>query len=303
LNTKVKDISVVIPTYGRDEVLLKTLAHLLGLQPGPHEILVIDQTSEHKDSTSRELARLDKKGSIGWIRLGRPSIPHAMNVGLLKAKHEIVLFLDDDIIPGENLIAAHVHAHSDVDTELVAGRVIQPWEVASGQGRDGGIDPSSEAQKWVNEFMGGNFSVKRSTALKLGGFDENFVRVAYRFERDFADRLLAAGGRILFEPRAIIHHLKVSHGGTRSYGDHLKTIKPNHSVGEYYYLMRSVEDEGRFKQMFLRILRAVKTRHHLLRPWWIPVTLISELLGFIWALKLCLGGPNYISPAVDNLTS
>ena len=35
---------------------------------------------------------------------------------------------------------------------------------------------------WINDFMGGNFSVRREIALKLGGFDEQFVSVAYNFE-------------------------------------------------------------------------------------------------------------------------
>ena len=35
--------------------------------------------------------------------------------------------------------------------------------------------------------MGGNFSVRRRFALTLGGFDEQFVGAAYRFEADFID--------------------------------------------------------------------------------------------------------------------
>ena len=40
--------------------------------------------------------------------------------------------------------------------------------------------------------MGGNFSVRRDIALRLGGFDEQFVRVAYNFEAEFAHRLRRA---------------------------------------------------------------------------------------------------------------
>ena len=36
----------------------------------------------------------------------------------------------------------------------------------------------------------------------------------------------------------------------------------------------------------LRPLRAVRTRHHLRRPWWIPLTLAAEFGGFVWALGL-----------------
>src|SRR4029078_2122533 len=97
--------------------------------------------------------------------------------------------------------------------------------------------------------MGGNFSIERNRALNLGGFDENFVHVAYRFEAEFAARAIAAGEKIWFEPDASIRHIKASTGGPRSYGEHLTTIKPSHSVGEYYYLMRSKALPGRVSKI------------------------------------------------------
>ena len=37
-------ISVAIPTYGRDEVLVETITALLSLNPPPSELIVVDQT-------------------------------------------------------------------------------------------------------------------------------------------------------------------------------------------------------------------------------------------------------------------
>jgi GT2 family glycosyltransferase len=142
--------------------------------------------------------------------------------------------------------------------------------------------------------MAGNFSVKRDLAVALGGFDENFVHVAYRFERDFADRVLAAGGRIMFEPSATIQHLKAPEGGTRTYGHHLTTFRPSHAVGEYYYLLGRRSWAG-VLALLARPVRAIATRHHLRRPWWIPGTLIAELLGVTWAIALRIRGPRYIA--------
>ena len=147
----------------------------------------------------------------------------------------------------------------------------------------------------IDEFMGGNFSVHRRDAIDAGGFDENFVRVAYNFEREFAERWSARGGTIRFVPEAAIRHLKESSGGTRSYGDHLRTHRPAHSVGNYYYLLRSPRAAGRLREFLSRPLRAVATRHHLRRPWWIPVTLVAELSGMAWALLLNARGPRYCS--------
>src|SRR5690242_8229475 len=104
-------ISVVIPTYNRERVLLDTVDYLLKLETPPREILIVDQTEEHDVNTQQVLAELEAAKKIRWIKLTAPSITHAMNVGLEKSHEDIVLFLDDDIIPGRNLIVAHQRAH------------------------------------------------------------------------------------------------------------------------------------------------------------------------------------------------
>ena len=290
-------ISVVIPTYRREQVLLDTLRFLLELNPA--EILVVDQTKEHHASTIGALQTWDREGRIRWIRLPQPSVTHAMNTGLECARGEIVVFLDDDIIPDERLLSAHSLAHAEGSCNIVAGQVLQPGEevlLESMTGRE--FRFCSGRQTWVEEFIGCNFSVNRKVAIALGGFDENFVRVAYRFEAEFCDRALAAGERILFEPAASIRHLKVTEGGTRSYGHHLTTVKPSHAVGAYYYLLRARRLRDRFGKIILRMFRSVRTRHHLRHPWWIPGTLIAELWGLLWALRLHFGGPRLIGSSV-----
>jgi len=288
-------ITIVIPTYGREQILIDTLVHLHNLDAGAREILVIDQTEKHDLATAESLLTLESKGVIRRLCLTRPSITHAMNIGLLEAQHEVVLFLDDDIIPGSNLVAAHLEAHRAGATAIIAGQVLQPWEeeTLSDEG-NGPFRFSSGRRQWITELMGGNFSIRLDTALRLGGFDENFVQVAYRFEAEFADRALAAGEKILFEPAAGIRHLKAERGGTRSYGDHLTTLRPGHAVGAYYYLLRSTRVRHRLWQMLMRPLRAIRTRHHLQRPWWILPTLIAELAGFVWAVSLAMRGPRLI---------
>jgi GT2 family glycosyltransferase len=287
-------LSVVIPTYHREKVLLDTIKHLLKLECPPVEILVVDQTEQHEEKTFKALSMLNEEGSIRWIRLGEPSIPHAMNIGLLAASQDIVLFLDDDIIPEPGLIQAHLDAHHATGAEVIAGRVIQPWQ----KGKDySAVEPFSFASvqpKWVDEFMGGNFSVQRNIALEVGGFDENFVGAAYRFEAEFAYRIRRAGHRIYFEPDSCIHHLREKSGGTRSYGEYLTSFKPDHPVGAYYYFLRTWSGVDSLISLITRPLRAVISRHHLRRPWWIPATLIAELSGMIWAIILYFNGPRYI---------
>jgi GT2 family glycosyltransferase len=288
-------ISVVIPTYQREQVLLDTIDYLLKLGEVPLEILVLDQTPTHKPEIAQILISLNCSGKIRWIQLPYPSIPRAMNIGMAQARSEVVLFIDDDIIPDNKLIEAHLEAHKKNNVGIVAGRVLQPWDNEhKEETKESEIAFSSKKRQWIKTIMATNFSIRREIAVDLGGFDENFRHVAYNFEAEFADRAIREGYKILFEPSATIRHLRVKSGGTRSFGDHLRTVKPSHAVGAYYYFFRSKLIHNKTIKILSRPIRAIRTKHHLFKPWWIPITLISELLGFFWALFLYLRGPRLI---------
>jgi GT2 family glycosyltransferase len=287
-------ISIVIPTYRRDDVLISTIRHLLDLGPAPAEILVLDQTEKHQEDAEIALREWAKTGAIGLMRLAKPSIPRAMNRGLCEAGQDFVLFVDDDIVPEPGLLQKHLQALDRTGAALVAGRVIQPWHEEKELSEHESFHFASLQAGWIGEFMGGNFTVRREIALKLGGFDERFVGVAYNFEAEFAYRLCQAGHSIYYEPGACIHHLRVREGGTRAFGDHLKSFKPNHAVGAYYFILRTWSSWQSMVRFFGRPLQAIATRHHIRRPWWIVATLIAELSGMVWAVVLALQGPRYL---------
>ncbi len=288
-------VSIVIPTYGRERTLLDTIQSLLDLEQKAAEIIIVDQTASHQRNTTAQLKEWEEQKLIRYLNLSAPSIPHAMNTGLLNASYPIVLFLDDDIKAHQNLVIAHHQAHEDRN-QIIAGKVIQPWDDRQ-KLTDDGHQFNSDEQMKINHFMGGNFSIDKHKAIEMGGFDENFIDVAYRFEKEFADRWLQGGNEILFKPDAVIDHLKVTSGGTREYGEHLTTIKPHHAVGAYYYFLVSPKVENKAKEIRNRLLQSIKTRHHLKRPWYIPVTLIAELRGLFKAKSLVRSGPKYITPS------
>lgn len=286
-------LSVVIPTFGRDAVMVETVHRVLQQDPPPDELLVIDQTPRHSGDVERELTRLSVTGAIAWVRLAAPSIPRAMNAGLLRARSNIVLFLDDDVVPAPGLIAAHLAAHRDSGAALVAGQVLQPGEEPE-SGTETAFRFRSAERRWVSEVMGGNFSIRRDLAIAIGGVDENFVRAAYGFEVEMCQRARAGGAEILFEPRASIRHLRAPSGGTRAYGHHLRTARPGHSVGAFYRILRTCPRAAVPARFAERLARSVRTRHHRSRPWWIPVTLAAEMTGLAWAVGLALRGPRLL---------
>ena len=265
---------------------------------------MIDQTPEHDQQTERELHALQRDGRIRWVRLLQPSIPSAMNQALRSTERALVLFLDDDIIPACGLVRQHVETHNQYDPWVVVGQIIQPWQKA------GDLTPPPASQHltadfdfpfhttqscWLQNAMAGNMSVRRVQTSRIGGFDENFKGVAYRFETEFARRVIRNSGRIRFCPSASIQHLRVERGGTRIHGNHLNSADPKHGVGEYYFAMREGWTSESLFYMLRRMVREVSTRYHLRRPWYVPVKLIGEIRAFCWAFRLQWRGPAFLS--------
>ncbi len=286
-------LSIVIPTYRRERVLVETIAFLLPLLQPADELLVIDQTPVHENDTDAALTTWNAAGQIRWIRLAEPSIPKAMNRGLLEASHDRVVFFDDDIRPEPDLLSSFRAAFIERPDALIAGRVIQPWEEGVEFSASSTSLFAGRLARPISEFIGCNFGVLRLPAVQIGGFDENFVRVAYRFEAEFAHRWRKSGRSIWFEPKATIHHLKAGGGGTRTFGDHLTTWRPDHAVGNYYFAFVT----GAWREALVRPWRAVSTRFHLRHPWRIPATLWAELRGLAWAIRLFAAGPARIGAA------
>ena len=283
-------ITIAIPTYNRGAILVETIERLLTLAPRADAILIADQTKQHPAEVEQRLRAWHDTDEIRWLRLEAPSIPKAMNDALEQAATDLVLFFDDDLIPGGNIVAAHVNAHRNPEIWAVAGQVLQPGEVPL-QTADA-LPPhatlhfkfNSARSAFITNVMAGNLSVKRHRALQIGGFDENFVGAAYRFETDFAMRIAAAGGKIWFEPQASIRHLQLSTGGLRSYGDHRSAPVPAHSAGDYYFALHHVSRFWRYAAR--RVVQNVATRYLVSHPWLIPSKLIGEARGLLLAREL-----------------
>ena len=291
-------ISIVIPTFNRGKVLIDTIAYLLELDIEASEIIVVDQTQAPSSDVRTALENWNTSGVIQWLVLSQPSVVAAMNVGLKTACSHYVLFLDDDIKPLKGLIENYQAMTSSKEYGIVAGRVIQPWNTPEGDADNNTQQFSFNA---LNEsaapyFIGANVLVNRRIANQIGGFDENFVGTAHDYEREFSDRVLDAGYGIGYCGQAAVYHLKEQSGGIRTYGHFLKTMKPHHAVGAYYYILRSKRVRKKPLEILRRLRQRVVTRTHLKQPWWIPLTLIGDLLGIAWACKLYFNGAKLNQP-------
>lgn len=293
------ELSIVIVTYNRSSVLVDTINYLLkldGYSRSKHEIVIVDQTINHTDLAVDSLLHWSQKGVIRWLRLDKPNLTGAMNRGLLEARAKLALYLDDDIIPDQGLLNAHLSAHQkNASVAAVVGQILQPGEQAvqinykpTKKGLKSFMDfPFYSTQGcFVENAMAGNMSLKRDIAIRHGGFDEQFIPpVAARFETEFAKRLIKAGEKIWFEPSGSIRHLAVPSGGTRAKGSHLNSAQPYFGFGDYYYALKHGGSMECAMYCFKRFFREVRTKYHLAHPWYIPVKWLGELRAFAMALK------------------
>jgi GT2 family glycosyltransferase len=160
--------------------------------------------------------------------LPRAGTCEARNLGVRLARGEITIFLDDDIIPGSELIQQHLTSYSDPTIAGVAGRSIE-----SGVRPANAIDPRAldpDAGWWYEHFdhpcprdvahaPTKNLSFRTDLIRKLGGFDPAF-RLAWREDSDLCFRVRRLGYRIVYQPAATLTHLHAREGGTRGDKSH-----------------------------------------------------------------------------------
>jgi len=281
-----RTLSILIPTLDRGAIVLETIAHLMQGTEQADEILLLDQTAHHPEEITSRLSRLAESGAIQWIRLSRPSIPSSLNRGLLLARSELVLILDDDIIPAPDLVAAHRRAFVSPARWVVAGQVLQPWQEA--ESLSGGINREkslsfpfhSTIPQPAANIMAGNVSMLRQKALDSRGFDERFTGAAYRFETDFAWRVIANGGEIWFEPSASVRHLKLPTGGLRTLGDFQRATNSIHTSGDYYFARLHMHGATRTRYILRRLRQNILNWNSLSHPWLLPLKVMGELAGY-----------------------
>jgi GT2 family glycosyltransferase len=213
--------TVVIVTYRRHASLCDTLRAL-----GPHidpangEVLVIDQCPPGP-LPDDVLAT----PTLRYISLDRPGMVAARNVGIRNARGEVILFLDDDVIPLPGLIEGHLAAYVDPSVGGVAGRILDPGQTAAPPPHPKVFDP---ADGWrhahfdhtipgdVMTVRGCNMSFRRDLLVRLGGFDLALAPpYSFREDTDMSVRVRAAGYRVRFVPDAALVHLNSPSGGTR----------------------------------------------------------------------------------------
>lgn len=220
-----KNCSVIVPTLGREKEVIDTVRALTEQSRVPDEIIIIDQNNPPHTELTRYLASVP---IVRHLRSKTKGVVFNMNVGLGEAKGEIVLFVDDDVVPDSTLVEKHLANYSADEATLggIAGRV----ETQAGDPDPRHIKSVGSYNRWSGDVkanfnalehrrvmfaQGANMSFRREALARAGGFDLGFEGNGYFFEPDACMRVGRAGFRMEFDPTAKLTHLMAASGGCR----------------------------------------------------------------------------------------
>lgn len=206
-------ISIVVPTYNRRDRLQRVIS-ALEVQTYPiqdYELIVVSDGSQ--DGTEQLLNDLETPLRLIPVCQGNQGAAVARNTGWQRAAGDIILFLDDDVVPAPDLLAEHARFHSKYESDIVVmgpmltppGFKMSPWvrweqEMLEKQYAD------MTAGRWeptARQFYTGNTSLSRKHLEATHGFDPSFRRAE---DVELAFRLNARGVKFIFNPDAVGWH-------------------------------------------------------------------------------------------------
>ena len=213
------DISVVIGTYNRCDLLPRALASVLSQDTGTlqYEVVVVDNNSS--DRTREVVATLIEGGEtrLRYVFEGKQGLAHARNAGIAASVAPIIAFTDDDVRVATNWLAEIKRAfdeHPEVDS--VAGTILPRWpsEPPAWLTREHWVGPLALQEYGPLPFhvnserpvslAGANLAFRRSVFERIGGFAPAFSKGGDHSDTEMLIRLFRSDRQSLYVPSILV---------------------------------------------------------------------------------------------------
>ena len=213
--------SIIIATYRRTDYLQEALASI-NRQDYPqcdYEIIIVDNAPASCDEL-RDLACNDKLPVIRYVHEPRNGATTARHAGVLVAKGEILVFIDDDVICPVDWLRSLLQPFDDNKIALVAGRVVLHYEqnppdwIARFTSALSGLDYGSIARALKPHVTAYscNMAIRSSVFYHVGGLnpcyysDPAMVTYGGDGECGLTRKVYDAGFIVWYAPDAWLHH-------------------------------------------------------------------------------------------------
>jgi len=189
-------VAVVIPTRGRVEALKRCLSQLLPYVSTHPECTIVVSDDGNALETSRALG--EGFDSVKVVQGPQKGPSANRNCGATHSTGELLVFLDDDCIPEQNLIAEYQSAAATLPQYGVfEGRI-------TAQGQVKGFGDAAPENETGGKLWSCNFGVRREVFNAIGGFDERYPFPAME-DVDFRLRVQSQSP-IIFLRQARVYH-------------------------------------------------------------------------------------------------
>jgi GT2 family glycosyltransferase len=204
--------SVVIPSHDRRERLIEVLDGLAN-QTARESIEVVVVLDGCRDRSAEAVRAVTWPFRLTLIEQRAAGVGEARNRGAREARHDLLIFLDDDLVPGPALVAEHAAAHARDPTGVTQGYHPPPAtntgpiaQILRGWWEDHFRRKAQTGRPWsFLDACAGNSAMSRALLFDAGGFDPAFRRSG---DYELAIRLLASGVPWRYLPVARgVHHI------------------------------------------------------------------------------------------------
>ncbi|MBK0382067.1 glycosyltransferase [Pedobacter sp. SD-b] len=192
------NISIIIPTFNRKELLLKCLK---ALQLNNQEVLSIEYDVIVSDDSLNNNAKELIENNFSWVKWieGPKKGPASnRNFAVKQSKGKWIIFLDDDCIPQKKWLQSYTKAIEENKAEIFEGYTFAEREKMR-------FDEEAPINLAGGNLWTCNFAINKNTFLSFKGFNESFPYAAME-DIEFHTRIKKDNKKIIFlEDAKVIH--------------------------------------------------------------------------------------------------
>ncbi|HWQ95764.1 MAG TPA: glycosyltransferase, partial [Candidatus Methylomirabilis sp.] len=198
------EVSIVIPTFNRQESLVRTLASFFN-QTYPQEnfeIIIVDGSTDDTEEIIKDIKKDHQ--NLRYIKQMDKGAASARNLGIINSKGEIVGFTDDDCIVDQCWIEQAVKSLQNAEFCGVQGIILPEVKIQMKNKILGYADvPTCTGKESYFSFPTCNIFYRKKYLIEIECFDK---RLTYSEDDDLAIRLIKKGYKIHLNKNMIVHH-------------------------------------------------------------------------------------------------
>ena len=216
--------TVLICTWNRAAELKQAL-NTIGAMKVPRditwEVIVVDNNSPDDTRRVVEAQRDSFPTELIYLFEPKQGKSHALNTGIAAARGEVIVFTDDDVKVEPNWLAEILAGLQRAGSIAAAGRIVAEWTsprpswyADSGPYRLFAAIVRFELgdQEHFTDVpaFGANLAIRRDAFQRFGLFREDLLLLQDTYpsgeDTEYCRRLLRAGEKIVYLPKAVVHH-------------------------------------------------------------------------------------------------